>query len=556
MGAMAEFLGKEDLIDDFFAPVQADLIDTLLAQYRSARKNIDALAEVVNGGLGDAVHYFIEGNAGEERFHRSLYVEKLFQKPMAYKALDAAYWSKALSLTDVYDHMPQKRRDEWNKQLVDWKQFASNPDKNPNPLPEFEEGTVRGTISTLLAMRAQFFSERVGGIFFGLSGEHVTNRSSGFSKRMVLARALSSYYSVEHSTCGLINDLRCVIAKFMGRDEPKWNATSRLIEILKGNWGKWISIDGGALRIRLYMKGTAHIEVHPSMAWRLNQILAHMYPMAIPPEFRTKPKKKIKSFDMMARPLPFSVIAVLANMEKARRYDPDRVENRFVEIRNGRCFKYGETDKAARAEASRVIEMIGGIECRERGSSWFQFDFNPDQVIDEIVASGCIPDQKSHQFYATPDVVADAAIEEAQITDADECIEPSAGNGALADRLPKERTTCIEIAPLRCKILTEKGHSVEQADFLEWSERAWAEGRRVDKIIANPPFSEGRAQAHLLAAARLVKPGGRMVFVLPASMKDTEAGLPAGWLVKWSSVFDNEFAGTSVSVVILTAIAP
>ena len=63
----------------FFAPVASDLLDSLLGQYQAARRQIDQLGAIVNGGeLGNVVHYFIEGNAGDDRFHRTVYVEKLF----------------------------------------------------------------------------------------------------------------------------------------------------------------------------------------------------------------------------------------------------------------------------------------------------------------------------------------------------------------------------------------------------------------------------------------------------------------------------------------------
>ena len=47
-------------------------------------------------------------------------------------------------------------------------------------------------------------------------------------------------------------------------------------------------------------KGTAHFEIHPDMAWKLNCVLASMHPMAIPAEFRQKPKQT-KDFVMMER---------------------------------------------------------------------------------------------------------------------------------------------------------------------------------------------------------------------------------------------------------------
>ena len=91
-----------------------------------------------------------------------------------------------------------------------------------------------------------------------------------------------------------------------------------------------MTIDGGALRIRCYLKGTAHLEVHPDMAWRLNGVLASLYPAAIPAEFRQKPKKRLKEFAMMERPLPFAVIKVLAGIKKMRTTRLSRAGHRPV----------------------------------------------------------------------------------------------------------------------------------------------------------------------------------------------------------------------------------
>lgn len=47
------------------------------------------------------------------------------------------------------------------------------------------------------------------------------------------------------------------------------------------------------------------------------------------------------------------------------------------------------------------------------------------------------------------------------------------------------------------------------------------------------------------------KPDGRLVAILPASAKGKD--LLPGWSMEWARTFDNEFAGTSVSVVVLIA---
>ena len=125
-------------------------------------------------------------------------------------------------------------------------------------------------------------------------------------------------------------------------------------------------MDGGALRVRAYLKGTAHLEVHPEMARRLNCILAHLYPMAIPPQFRQKPKKKLKDFTLMDKPLPFAVLAVLSGL-KAEHHNPRR-RNKWDDPTPplttnpfNRRFDWQDEDKAIRGQAGKVLEMIGGV---------------------------------------------------------------------------------------------------------------------------------------------------------------------------------------------------
>jgi hypothetical protein len=538
-----------EVVDDdaeFFAPVASDLVDSLIGQYQQSRTRIESVAAVVNGDeYASVMHYFLDGNASQERGRTTLEYSaaQLFEVKGAIGALNAAYWSKALQMTDVLDVMPQKRRDEWHQQM----KYPEGKKRDKyattwevEPLPDFEETTVRDTLASLLAMRAQFLAERVDGIFRGLSGEHVTNAPEAFGKRMILSYVLNEYHSVGHSKSGLINDLRAVIAKFMGRDEPKHYVSYRLIETLKSNWGQWVVIDGGALKIRLYKKGTAHLEVHPDMAWRLNQILAHLHPMAIPAEFRRKPKRKVKDFNLMARPLPFAVLELLSDGRKrrSRGTEANTVFLSSSSIAGG--------NKVAYAEAARVLESIGGV---PDGRGTFTFDYYPGEVLDEIITSGCIPDHKSHQFYPTPENLAKRAMELADIGERHLCLEPSAGTGGLAKFMPKDRTRCVEVSAMHASILTGMGFGVTCGDFLEWSSKP---GHPMfDRIVMNPPFSEGRWTAHVESAAAMVKDGGRLVAILPTTAKTS--GLLADWDVKWHGPFDNEFAGTSVSVVMLVA---
>lgn len=526
---MTATVGELVEFEQFFAPASTDMIDSLVGQYRSERERIERVAELMATELGTTVQYFAEGNQQREHWFG---LERLFRLDGAVAALNSSYWSRTLRMTDVIDCMPQKRRDEWFEQIREHK------------TPDFEESTVRDTLGSLMAMRSQFFAERVDGMFRALSGDHVTNQPQGFGKRMIIARIISSHGTVESGRIGYINDLRCVIAKFMGRDEPHYGASDAVVRAALRNPGNWMSIDGGALRIRVYAGvGTAHLEVHPEMAWRLNSVLASLYPMAIPPKFRQRPARKPKEHTLMQRPLPFEVIGALASMRLGWRKNPVTGWNepKFINTPMTRRFN-GDHSKFAKAEAEKVLAAIGGVYIPDE--VYWKFDYEPQPVLDEIICSGRIPDDKSHQFYPTPESVADVAIEMAQIEPGNACLEPSAGTGALADKMGAT-TLCVEISALRCAILEAKGYTTINADFLAIN-RSHAQ---PDRIVMNPPFSDGRWQAHLQHAATLLNKGGRLVAILPASAKGKD--LLPGWRCEWSQVFDNEFSGTSVSVVIL-----
>ena len=539
-----------DLVDDtstFFAPVSSDLVDGLIGQYQHMRAKVERVAEVMNGpDLDGALHYFAEYAGKQDRHLSSSTVRDMFSLDGAIAHLNAAFWSKAMQLTDVLDAMPQKRRNEWHAQIqnpLGQKKDRYSKEWEVEPIPEFTDENVRSTLKGLLLQRETFFAERVDGLFRSLSKTHVTNAPEGFGKRMILARAVNEWGGVDHSTAGVINDLRCVIARFMGRDEPKWDATSSVVRYARLRRGEWIDVDGGSIRIRCYAIGTAHLEVHPDMAWRLNCVLAQLHPLAIPSQFRERPKKRAKDHKLIGRPLPFAVVARLASLEPARDPNPDHGYRKDTWVKVPGCWDFkASSDQQIKAEADRVMESIGGTRVSE--FRW-AFDYDPAEVVQEIVASGCVPDQKAHQFYPTPERLARTAVDLADIGPDDTCREPSAGMGGLADLMPKDRTHCIEVSPLHCKVLESKGHNVTQADFLAWS------GDPVDRIVANPPFSEGRWQAHTQHAATMVKPGGRLVAILPASAKGKD--LLPGFDCTWHGPYDNEFPGTSVSVVILKA---
>jgi hypothetical protein len=330
--------------------------------------------------------------------------------------------------------------------------------------------------------------------------------------------------SASISAAGYLSDLREIIAKYMRRELPdgRLNTHSVMEYARDGRRGEWVELDGRALKIRCYKKGTMHIEVHPQIAWRLNRLLHELHPAAIPHRFREPPKRTKKMPDVHDRPLSFACLRVLA--------DGYRTDNTW-------SLGYGDTDKAARKEAEAVLAQLGGI---KTGGGW-EFDYNPKSVLREILASGVIPDKLSHQFYPTPSNIAEAVLEEAEITSSMRVLEPSAGTGGLIREIPAScPTDAIEVSALNCRALESlkrPGLSVTCADFMEWP------GGEYERVLMNPPYSEGRAEAHLEKALTHLAPGGRLVAVLPSTFKRREFSVEG----RWGQVFER-FPGTSISV--------
>lgn len=525
-------LVDEDPAAPLYQLAVEDTIAGLLREHALARRRIGHLKALLDGGLGDAVRYFIEGNAGDKRLHRTLYIEKLFRLPRALKALDAEYWRRALSELDIWETLPQARRDQWRRHLDDWRK-SDAPDAGVE-VPPFAAGTVRSTLSQLLALRAAFLAERVDGIFARLSRTHSTNAAERFGQRMIVAGALDSNGCVCLSTAGHIHDLRGVIAKFMGDAEPTHSETLTAIEAAKEQWGEWLILDGGALSIRVYRAGTLHLRVHPDLCWRLNALLAIANPKALPGP-RTWPGPQGAEDDTpLVRPLPFAVRYLIAHASVAGDGHAVCVQALF------------ERDRPALGPAYHVLEMMGGVARGDTGR--YEFAVDVAGILRAVGLSGCIELDFAGQFAQTPDDLAGQVIELAQVGPHDTCLEPSAGAGRIARKLPPGRTTCVELHDFYGKDLRALGCEVHRQDFLTWAQ--WQE-HRYSRIVMFPPAGQGDWLHHLGAALLLLAPGGRLVAILPAAARPLAGDhLPPDCAAEWIPVARSHFPGTALDLVI------
>lgn len=485
-------------------------VKRLLKEHKKELMEITEIGERLHHGRAKVLKYFDMANV-RLNYNRSTLSDAINVED-AIKALHAQYWNKLIRLTDVYECMSQKQKSEWNQAIRELK------------TPEFAEKSVFATLTTLLDTRGQMLAEKVEGTFRGLSGHHVTNRPEGFSKRMIISHVYHFGYPHTH-TAGLIHDLRSVIAKFMGRGQPCDSATQKLLSLALEESGCQQIWDGGALKVRAYKIGTVHLEVHPEMARRLNLLLHSLYPDAIPAPHR-KQYRPTQTHPLNNDTLPFSVLNALERM--------------YVSPSNTASIECLALGKETRNTIESIFRLLDGK--ISLSGKQVEFPYNPERVIKEIIKTGTVPDYRSHQFYPTPREIVDRIFQ--HVTDrGGEWLEPQAGTGRLADRMPTGRTTCIEVSPLFCRVLFAKGHNTVECDFLDYAEH---ESGRYSNIVMNPPFSEGRWKRHLHAASRLLSHDGEILAILPGSVRNTNP-LP-GFHIEWIESYDKAFESTGARV--------
>lgn len=113
-------------------------------------------------------------------------------------------------------------------------------------------------------------------------------------------------------------------------------------------------------------------------------------------------------------------------------------------------------------------------------------------------------------FFPTPKATAERMVEEADIEAGMRVLEPSAGNGNIAEaiRAAGVDPDVIEVSTTLREILEARKFKLVGSDFMEVKEGGY------DRIVMNPPFGGGADADHVQHAYSLLKPGGRLVAIM------------------------------------------
>lgn len=116
-----------------------------------------------------------------------------------------------------------------------------------------------------------------------------------------------------------------------------------------------------------------------------------------------------------------------------------------------------------------------------------------------------------NDFFPTPESRANWIASEADIQPGMDVLEPSAGNGVLAEAARKAggNVDVVELASDLRDILKEKGFNVVGSDFDEFKPE-----KLYDRVLMNPPFSNDLDVKHVRQAYEHLKPGGKLVAIV------------------------------------------
>lgn len=450
---------------------------------------------------------------------------KLFDLERAVSLLNAECWDKALKYTDVLDCMNAEKRNEWFESIRERK------------TPEFTPEIVIPTINNLLASRVDFVAEKVFGVFKNLSSNHKTNTNYGFRNKMIVDYFVTtyggSYYSVDHRRCEYLDDLISVIRLINDQDSSNcprsYSLLSKLVD--DGRFGEEIRLEGGNILLKLFKKGTVHIRVSGEVADALNRFLSKLSPLAIPSESEKNSQNKgFKKVTVIKNLIPIDVINMLDSILYYSKRGPGEASF-HIDIK--------------KAKKNGLLEILNSIGCEVDSKGFAKHPDNTEfrSLVLEVILSREYPDKKGNQFYPTPEDLAEEMLCMADAKEGESILEPSAGRGALVKGVAdKSRVDCVELSSVNAEYLKSQGFNVIGSDFIDLSTDL-----KYDLVIMNPPFCSGQAQEHLKKALEHLKPGGRVVACLPASMAQKSY---KGFEAEYSEVYRDKFEGTGASVVL------
>jgi predicted RNA methylase len=148
------------------------------------------------------------------------------------------------------------------------------------------------------------------------------------------------------------------------------------------------------------------------------------------------------------------------------------------------------------------------------------FDYAPADALDNLIITGETEDlKKKFQFFPTPLNIAELMCRLAELSADSRVLEPSCGEGDLADVIHEQGVaalTGIELNPDKERYLADKPYqAMVGVDFLEFAKSG--QSHDYTHIVMNPPFSCQQDVDHIRSAFEILNSGGVLVSVVSVS---------------------------------------
>ncbi|MFJ3630835.1 class I SAM-dependent methyltransferase [Streptomyces sp. NPDC090112] len=189
-------------------------------------------------------------------------------------------------------------------------------------------------------------------------------------------------------------------------------------------------------------------------------------------------------------------------------------------IRSARCdgpilFLGGRFEGSLYRRVDLALSAVGG-----KWDRWKRGHLFPASAADAIaglLAEGEVTTDAERGYFPTPPALVDEILDLADIQAGQEVLEPSAGTGAMAERIADRGgvVDCVELDQGRAEIIRKEGYArqVTVADFLTLPVAA-----TYDRVVMNPPFAKQLDIRHVQRALRWIRPDGLLVAVMSAGL--------------------------------------
>ena len=157
----------------------------------------------------------------------------------------------------------------------------------------------------------------------------------------------------------------------------------------------------------------------------------------------------------------------------------------------------GQLERKLYERVAKVLKSIGGKWSSAKKAFVFKEDVG--DLVTSIADTGeFTPERQTFQFFPTPEALAREIVKVADIRAGERTLEPSAGQGNIAQFMPTP--DCIELDPKNRAVLIEKGFRVVGDDFMTFEP-----SEPYDVIVMNPPFCKRQDALHILKAISIAK---------------------------------------------------